>query len=241
MDLTVLEDLGLTRAEIKIYVALLELGSTKAGAVLKRTGLQNSVVHLTLAKLVEKGLISFVCKGRVRHYQAGDPHNILRFLDEKRARLSTLIPLLVDKQVTQERQEAEVFEGLPGLKSMLYQLIEPARRGDEYLFFSFYTPNENDYQEVFSFYEEFERERIQRGIIVKGIARSVLKKRLTRRRAGSVVFVDFPIIQNVSVFQNKVIMTPWDERQVSFLATSSQLAENFRQYFYSVWNSAKHR
>ena len=73
MDTSVLNEIGLTEAEEKIYLALTELGSAKAGAIISSTGLQNSVVHLTLGKLVKKGLISFVRKGKVRHYQAADP------------------------------------------------------------------------------------------------------------------------------------------------------------------------
>ena len=39
MDITILEDLGLTNAEIKIYLALLELGSTTAGPIIEKSGL----------------------------------------------------------------------------------------------------------------------------------------------------------------------------------------------------------
>ena len=42
MDTSILEDLGLTQAEIKVYVGLLELGSSSAGHILEKSGLQNS-------------------------------------------------------------------------------------------------------------------------------------------------------------------------------------------------------
>ena len=60
MDTRILEDIGLTNAEIKIYLALLELGTSTAGPILEKSGLQNSVVHMTLKKLVDKGLVTFV-------------------------------------------------------------------------------------------------------------------------------------------------------------------------------------
>ncbi len=56
MDIRILEDIGLTNAEIKVYLALLELGTSTAGPVLSKTGLQNSVVHMTLARLIDKGI-----------------------------------------------------------------------------------------------------------------------------------------------------------------------------------------
>ena len=80
MDTSILEDLGLTNAEIKVYLALLELGTTKAGLIIRKTSLQNSVVHLTLLKLVEKGFVSFIKKGGVKEYSASNPENILKFI-----------------------------------------------------------------------------------------------------------------------------------------------------------------
>ena len=41
MDLSILEDLGLTHAEIKVYVALLELGSSTAGPLINKSQLVN--------------------------------------------------------------------------------------------------------------------------------------------------------------------------------------------------------
>ena len=40
MDTTILEDLGLKNAEIKVYLALLDLGVAKAGEIIKKSGLQ---------------------------------------------------------------------------------------------------------------------------------------------------------------------------------------------------------
>ena len=60
MDTKILEDIGLTNAEIKVYLALLELGSSTAGHILEKSGLQNSVVHMTLHKLIDKGFITFI-------------------------------------------------------------------------------------------------------------------------------------------------------------------------------------
>lgn len=60
MNTQILEDIGLTNAEIKVYLALLELGTATAGPILEKSHLQNSVVHMTLNKLIEKGFVTFV-------------------------------------------------------------------------------------------------------------------------------------------------------------------------------------
>ena len=58
MDNSILEDLGLTGAEIKVFISLLELGSSTAGKVVEKSGLQNAVVHRAFHSLAEKGLLN---------------------------------------------------------------------------------------------------------------------------------------------------------------------------------------
>ena len=64
MDLNSFEGLGLTNAEIKVYMALLGLGIAGAGHIIEKSGLQSSVVHNTLNNLINKGFISFTLKGK---------------------------------------------------------------------------------------------------------------------------------------------------------------------------------
>ncbi|MBW2981314.1 helix-turn-helix domain-containing protein, partial [Candidatus Woesearchaeota archaeon] len=84
MDITPLEDLGLTNAEIKVYLTLLELGQTKVGPIIEKSDLQSSVVHNALHKLQDKGLISYIKKGQIKHYKATDPKNFMDFIEEKK-------------------------------------------------------------------------------------------------------------------------------------------------------------
>jgi len=236
MNTSILEDIGLTNAEIKIYLALLEISPATAGPILKKTQLQNSVVHLNLGKLIEKGLVTYITKGKRRHYQVKDLRSILRFIDEKKEKLEKLLPELLAKQTQVEKQEAEIFEGLQGLKTMAYQFIEDAQSGDEYLYFSFYCKNPDDFNEVYEFYKEFEKDRLRFGLRLKGIVPKNIQEKYVGRKKQYLRFVDIPTLNNISIFRNKIFMTPWEDRQLSFLITSQQLADNFRQYFYSIWN-----
>ena len=54
MDTRILEDIGLTNAEIKVYMSLLELGVAGAGNIIEKSGLQSSVVHMTLNNLINR-------------------------------------------------------------------------------------------------------------------------------------------------------------------------------------------
>ncbi|MCW4028357.1 MAG: helix-turn-helix domain-containing protein [Candidatus Bathyarchaeota archaeon] len=53
----VLTDLGLTVTQAKLYLALLEIGESKAGALSQSIGLPRSEVYRTLSELQQKGLV----------------------------------------------------------------------------------------------------------------------------------------------------------------------------------------
>tara|TARA_Y100000034_G_C6760139_1_gene338488 strand:+ start:52 stop:774 length:723 start_codon:yes stop_codon:yes gene_type:complete len=239
MNEQIFQEIGLTNAETKVYLALLKTGSTTAGPLLKETGLQNSTLHKTLHSLVSKGFASFIIKGKIRHYQASDPETVLKFIQEKENRFQKMLPQLKLLQKPIEKQEAEIFEGFKGFKNMVYEFIKGGKKGDEYLFFSFYAKNPDDYEDLYNFYGDFAKEREKLGIIIKGIAPKNRKDKFKGRNIKNILFVDFPIPLNISIFNNKVIFTPWEDKKVSFLINSRQLAESFRQYFYSIWKQAK--
>jgi len=238
MDTSIFEEIGLTNAETKVYISLLKIGSTTAGPLLRETGLQNSTLHKTLHKLVSKGFASFIIKGKVHYYNAADPENVLKFIQEKENKFESMIPELKLMQKPVDKQEAEVYEGFKGFKNALNEFIKDSEKGDEFLFFAFYTKNPKDYEYVYNYYRDFEVPRQKKGIVLKGIIPSSLKSFTSKRRA-EIKYVDFPTPLNTSIFRDKVMFTPWEDKKVSFLIHSRQLAESFREYFYSIWNQKK--
>ena len=94
MDTQIFTEIGLTGAETKVYIALLKTGLTTAGPLLDETGLQNSTLHKTLHKLVNKGFASFIVKGKTHYYQAANPEVILKFIHEKEEKFESIMPEL---------------------------------------------------------------------------------------------------------------------------------------------------
>ena len=70
---------------------------------------------------------------------------------------------------------------------------------------------------VYDFYSKFERERKEKGINVKGISPSDIREKFEGRDIKKILFVDFPIITNISVFKDRVMITMWEDDQISFL------------------------
>src|SRR3990167_1750634 len=125
MDTRILEDIGLSNAEIKVYLTLLELGTSTACPILEKSGLQNSVVHMTLNKLIERGFVTFIKEGKRNHYQATNPKHIIDFINEKEERFEEILPeLLVKQQQAKEKPEIITFRGIRGIKELLLELLD---------------------------------------------------------------------------------------------------------------------
>src|SRR3989338_2345321 len=131
MDMSILEDLALTNGEIKVYLALSELGSSLAGLIIEKTNLQNSVVHRALHSLIAKGLITYSIEGRGRTYQISDPRNFIGYLEDKKRKFEEIIPELEKrKKAAKEIKEAITFKGKKGITQMYMELLNS--NGKEY-------------------------------------------------------------------------------------------------------------
>jgi len=177
----------------------------------------------------------------VREYSATDPNNIVKFINEKKRKFEEILPSLLERQKQISKQEAEVYRGFKGFQNMYYKMIEDSEKGDEFLFFSFYSKVSKEIEKAYNFYKlDYQKERERRKIVVKGLAPREIKQFLfTEKWQGkSIKFVDFPIPVNISIFRDKVALTPWEaDAPICFLIHSQQLVDSFKQYFYSIWNN----
>jgi sugar-specific transcriptional regulator TrmB len=238
MDTKPLEDIGLTNAEIKVYLTLLELGQTKVGPIIEKSGLQSSVVHNAIHKLQDKGLISYIKKGQIKHYKSTDPKNFIDFIEEKRKNFQKILPeLLLKQKLAKEKNEAEVYEGYKGIINLLLEIIKDAKKGEEFYFFSADIEPMN--KEIQNFYKKYDPKRIAKGLIVKGIAPLKLKHLFEDRIKRKVIQVKFAkqvIPPNMGIFQDKIFLIVWGEKPSGYLIYSKQLADRYKQFFNTMWN-----
>jgi sugar-specific transcriptional regulator TrmB len=232
------KEIGFTDAETKIYLALLALGTSSAGLILKKTNLQNSVLHSNLHRLIEKGFISYVERGKRRIYQAVDPKQILNDLEDKKSNFEKILPELELLRKPFEKQEAKIFSGFKGFKNALCEFIEDADIGDEYLIFSLAPESIERFKHIINYYREFEITRKSKGIISK--ARAPISSKpylLESSKIINIKFVSFPTPLDVSIFRNKLLLSSWGEKETFFIIESPALADSFRRYFNSIWDT----
>ena len=138
-----LEEIGLTKNEIKIYVALLDLGLTTSGAIIKQTGVHTSKVYDGLERLMEKGLVTYIVKANRKNFKAVNPKRLLDFLEDKRKRIvfqekevrEILPELKLKQQLVGDTTDAEVFKSWKGMDAVYRMLRERLGRGEVNLVF----------------------------------------------------------------------------------------------------------
>src|SRR3989344_7846313 len=94
MNKEILEEIGLTDYESKIYLTLLTHGQISAYELAEKAGLYRQVVYDILKRLEEKGFVSSVIEGKTKLFKAINPRLILEFLNEKTSNFKHILPEL---------------------------------------------------------------------------------------------------------------------------------------------------
>lgn len=240
-----LEDIGLTKAQIKVYLALLELGETTSGPIIKKSQLQNSVVYNALSQLIEQGLVTFVIKGKTKYFSPADPKNLIRFIEDKKEKIEDLIPQLLAKQkLAKQKQTASIFLGWKGIYNAFNFILETLPKGSEYIAFA--AGFEEQYtEESKQFFREFQKKRDLMKYKVKLItnesARQQVKKYEYYSKFSKPEYRFVPDLAplGVIIFGDNVMNVSFGEHPVAIINTSKQIAESYRHFFYSMWKIAK--
>lgn len=234
MDTTILENLGLSKGEIKVYLVLLELGSNKVGRIIESSGMASSAVHNSINSLIDKGLVSYIKRGQIKFYQAVPPKQLVDFVEDKKKKVLSLLPELELKQkLAGEKQEAEIFEGTKGIITMLNLLIENTKKNDEYLFFAINVEEQNE--EIQKFFLQYDLKRKEKKLILRGLAPKELKPLFVNRPIMKMKYPSFPILSNISICNDKIAFFSYGEKPVGYLIQSEQISKMYKDYFERIW------
>lgn len=242
MDITILEDLGLTQAEIKVYVALLELGSTTAGPILEKSKLQNSVVHRALNSLIEKGLISYILEGKRKIYQATDPENFYNFIEDKKKRFEQILPDLKEKQKHAKKEEqATIFRGKRGINELYNLLLNSG--GKEYNTFGGGTRVTYDVMGE-TWWKNLHVKRIAKRIKCRQVFDETIRKfgeELRKKSLTDIRFLSrkFEQLQETIIIGDYVGIAIFTKNPYGILIKDKTVADGYRKQFEVIWNIAK--
>lgn len=124
-----LMELGVQPNSATVYVALLELGLTKTGPLIKTTKLHRMLVYNALDDLINKDLVSVVHKNNIKMFHATDPDVLIERTKKLNELAQNIVPDL--RRIQQQKQDVinvRTLIGREGFKTNLENIIDSAAK-----------------------------------------------------------------------------------------------------------------
>lgn len=234
-----LKEYGLSSKESEVYLALLPLGSITLQELAKRIDLPRTTIYNTLNYLSNKGIVSFIVKKNIKHYEATDPEKLIDKLKEKEALIKDILPnLKILKKTAIEGSSVEIYQGTKGISTILYDVF--SKKQPTYYFGSYKLSKELlKHQPEHVRLIRLER-KIPANIVMdkydeETFHRSDYKKLTDIRYNNSLK--DFPCM--IFIYGNKVALYTLKEDIVGIIIKNKQVAESMKLIFDVYWTSAK--
>lgn len=250
MNKATLQKAGLSGNEIKVYLALLKLGSVTAGEILKKTELHRAGVYDTLDRLMDKGLVSYVIKSNRKYFEAASPDNLLEIIEKKekeiqedKQKIKDIIPELdAMRLLSKGAQEVTLFKGNKGIKSVLEHAANHAK---EILVLGGYDEKAEAIQYCLKFIlPRFHKLRIQNKVKMRYIFPQKSKKRGEEVKGYPLTEVgilneEFASLTGIQMYGQYVSLILWSQDPIAILIRSKEIQNSYAKYFKYLWKQAR--
>lgn len=230
--------IGLTTNEVKIYLALIDLGSSLAGNIAKKAKLHRRPTYDALHRLISKGLVSYTITSGKKFFRPAEPKRILEIVKERERGIRKILPEINEKfKATKIKLFSEIYEGTEGLKSVMELILK-----DRKAWLTIGSTGKGPI--VLPFYlEQFAKKRVKLGIKRKVLIADTNEGRKyykTLKKQGLVKAKFLPKEiqqpQTIWVFGDKVaIILVSLEYPAVFLIDNKEIANSYREYFSLLW------
>lgn len=228
--------LGFSAHEADIYLALIDIGTTGAGEIIKRTGLHRNIVYDTLDKLIARKLVLKVLKKNIALFQVSDPQRIVEHEKTRLIIAEELIPSLAAK--AKVKQDIIVYDGLEGFRTFSLNMLDRVEKGGNVYVIG--SVGDLWYELMGDKYQQYERKRLKKKIWWKMVAyaESARDKDLIARDKNvevKIVQQPFNPTANMLIYGGKVCLCTFIEPYGVIEIMNKALAESYLNYFNTLW------
>jgi len=245
METELLETIGLTKGESKVYTALLKLGKSSVGDIINEAQVSRSKIYDILERLKEKELIGFVIEGKIKKFNAISPKRLSEFLDlekkkidDKQEALKTILPKLNLLTKKGEDTSAEILSGPRGIKAFFDMSLYENK--EEVLILG-YSKEASLY--FHAYFRDFHKKRIQRkipGRVIYDHETWFLKNREKREYVEQRYLpkdTNFPAFLYIfGDIVGTIVFT--NQQKLCFMIKNKTVAESYKKYFNLIWKQS---
>jgi sugar-specific transcriptional regulator TrmB len=240
-------DLGLSDEEVKVYLALLELGGGYVSTIAKKANVHRVGCYHTLGKLMERGIITCLEKNSVKFFTVENVKVIVdrqKELLQKAERLMPELSALVNKSAY--RPKTQYYEGLNSIKHIFEDTLTTKK---ELLGYT----NLTQLPKILSddFLKDYAKRKTDLGIKTRMLSPiskeglKYLKKYYPPnfdRNLVEILFINpkqFPFEYEINIYDNKVaIISLNPEEMIGLIIESNIYANTERAIFNLAWLGA---
>lgn len=240
-----LEEAGFSLGEEKTYLALLRIGESSTGNISKEANISRSKIYEVLDKLVKKGLVSHFKKNNRKIFRAEAPNSILNYLDEKKGiienekknfekNMPLFESLIAKKEIL---KEAEVFEGIEGIKNVREIALKTMNPGE--IIYYFGNPA-SGHEHLLGYWDDWNDRRISKKVEAWIVYNQDARKFGERRIKQPYTKVRYLPTDGkshawVEIYRDTIVIAIKYETPMSIVMNNKFIAESFRTYFNIMW------
>lgn len=239
-----LKKIGLSENEAKVYLALLELGSSTAQQVAQKAELKRPTTYVQLESLMKRGLVTSFEKGVKTLFRAEDPEHLKQVLEkekeeqkEKVGALEKILPGLGNLYLSAgERPRVRFFDGIEGLKTIQDEFLKSKAIEIKSIV------NIDDVLALFPAHpKEYAPKRVRKGIKSKLIYThqegDILKESDARmlRESKFIPPENFPFSGDLAIYANNVAISVHRKRPFGVVLESEEIAKSLEAVFDLLW------
>tara|TARA_Y100000310_G_scaffold334428_1_gene414171 strand:+ start:5503 stop:6618 length:1116 start_codon:yes stop_codon:yes gene_type:complete len=224
----VLQNFGLTEAEVKLYLELLKCQEATASELSKTTNTNRTFTYDRLKKLLETGLVSYVVKDNKKYFKAAEPSQLLSILKEKQEQVQSILPELEKMKVAQKNgPDVKIFSSKSGVRTALNQILRDKK-------ITYVHGSMQKFEEKMeSFYEIWNARRVKEKIKLNVLSNEMI----------SLDFAEVDILPEEDkssittfTFGNKVIIALWADIPIAIHIESEDIAKDNISLFKTIWD-----
>ncbi len=242
-----LEDLGLSPNEAKIYETLVEKGESSVSDISVAAGVHRRNAYDALERLIDKGLCFQIFSTTENRFNAVHPDKLTEIIAEKEQKLGEALPIL--KKKFGERlapEEAYIYRGLEGQKNIWRDLIRVG--ADNYVVGAkggWFEPKLEANR--IAFFKEANRKKIK-FFQLFDYEIKVIDPDFPKNFPGNLQYRFLPkeystnsliqVFGDYFVTYSGLEIKKLSEKTVFFIIKSKDLAESYRTWFWYMWKQS---
>lgn len=246
--ITQLKHIGLSENEAKVYLAMLELGSSPMLEIAAKAGINRPTAYAQIESLKKMGLISMQTKGKKQLYIAEDPEQLeflidreKKDLEQKQEELKGVLPELKELfNTTEDRPHVRFFEGKEGLERMQKALLASGAKEVHAI------SSADDIYRIFPMHKgAYVSERVKRGIhshLIYTSSNGPIYKDKDTEMLREALFVpqkDFKFRADIDIYGDSISISALTGKLSGLIIEHKDLADSFRMLFNFLWNTYK--